>query len=336
MQELNKQNRPYILSIMKGKTVTSDEKCQQIYNILFKEKGKFKDFYDKYNLQDYRLKDIIQRNDIPFYGCIYDQYKDYQFKIFPVQEELNNLLWNYTSIIKGNRYTSNKYIHNLFSHLILSEDSQNYNYFKDKEKQVLLKKRQEELELEKKRAKEREEKIKKQLKKVSAEKEKRESSKRVAGKVNYAFPSHYPILSVDDHFYSQQNPKHFLQIAVVYGIAIDSRIVYIGSTQVLSQRIKQHEQCVKDKSIYNFQQKWLYEDMRKNDYQFVILFKGQNVVNLEQLENIQFGYISKYHPKYNYKGVKNNFSWRDRREERDKVSWNEWILNKEIIQEKEE
>ena len=335
MQRLNDQNRSFILSIRSNKTVISDIKCQHIYTILFKEKGRFKDFYDKYNLQNYELKNTIQKTDIPFYGCVYEQYKDYLFKRFPIQDELDNLLWNHTSILNGNRYGYRDYIHNLFSHLVLLKDSQNYNYFKDKEKQVLQKKREEEEKLEKKKAKEREEKIKKQLKKNSKEKEKRESSKKIVETGRYAFPAHYPILSVDDHFYSQQNPKHFLQIAVVYGIAIDSHIVYIGSTQVLSQRIKQHEQCVNDKSIQNFQQKWLYEDMRKNDYQFVILFKGQNVVNLEQLESIQFGYISKYHPKYNYKGVKSNFSWRDKREERNKISWDEWIANKEIVQEEE-
>ena len=69
--------------------------------------------------------------------------------------------------------------------------------------------------------------------------------------------------------------------------------------------------------------------MREKEYQFVILFKGEKVVNRQQLNNIQFGYIAKYQPKYNYKGVKSNYTWSDKREEKNKVSWDEWVFYKE-------
>lgn len=92
----------------------------------------------------------------------------------------------------------------------------------------------------------------------------------------------------------------------IYGIYINKELVYIGKTiRDFKERWKEHENCVKDRTIANSNQPYLYEAMRNNEYEFVKLvdLSGKTFYDIE-LQCMEFALIEVHKPKYNYVGVK--------------------------------
>ena len=305
-----------------------------IYKLFFEES--VKDLYDKYMLNQFEL---AQSGQVPFSWVFSHKMKDsprYWMKVDYSIESKDDFIAQYNGrFISLGYYTYNQgyssrkdRISGIRQYLFLKKDSSIYDrqlkLYNEEKNRVKEKYQQDHKKWiqEKKQEKERKERYEKK------KKQNKQNSKRISKEIKYACCIDNPILSVDNNQYIFSSPKQLLDIGVVYGIVINKKIVYIGSSLALSQRIEQHERCVKEHTN-NFQEKYLYKDMRQNGYDFVIFFKGQKVVNKEQLENIQFGYIAKYHPKYNYLGVKGKFRWQDRREQKDKVSWDDWTRYKE-------
>lgn len=304
----------------------------KVYNLLFQDS--VKDLWNKYRLDQFEL---AQSGQIPFAWVFSHKMREnprWQYSINYIIDNNDNFIDQYNRrFIDLNYYTySQGYgnrrdrISDIRKYLFLKKDSSNYQeqlkLYKEEKERIKEKYEKEHKEwIEEKK----EEKIKKQQYQKKR-KEKQENSKKISKDLTYNLQY---VLSVDNTQILISSPRALINIGVVYGIVINNKIVYIGSTEALSQRIKQHEDCVKNHTNA-FQQKYLYKDMREHGYRFIVLFRGEKVVNKEQLESIQFGYITKYHPKYNYLGVKGKFKWQDKKEEKDKITWDEWIKYKEI------
>lgn len=329
MQQMTEQNKQQLINIINRYSKQKSKKItENLYKLLFIDQ--VKQLYDNFFLSQFQLKDDYDKEkDVSFYFFrynnpnLYDRYTYYNNE--PIVKQFNNKFLNLKKYTVGESSSRIDRLEGIFKNLYLRHDSQIYEEWLEKYSKYLEQQRKKEEQVKRKREQEKKKRVEREVKKQKA----RQDSKQVSQKIDYAKPSKLSMLSVDNHLLSFENPRSFLDIAVVYGIVIENKIVYIGSTQVLSERIKTHIECINNKNIPNFQQNWLYKEMREKGYQFVILFKGQKVVNRQQLNNIQFGYITKYQPKYNYKGVKSDYTWADRREEKKKVTWDEWVYYKE-------
>lgn len=329
MQQMTEQNKQQLINIINQHSKQKSKKItENLYKLLFIDQ--VKQLYDNFFLSQFQLKDNYDKEkDISFYFFRYNNPVLYDRYLYSRNEQVvsqfNNKFLNLKKYTVGESSSRLDRLNGIFKNLYLKHDSQIYKEWLEKYSKYLEQQRKKEEQAKRKREQEKKKRVEREVKRQKA----RQYSKQASQKIDYARPSRISILSVDNHSSSFENPKLFLDIAVVYGIVIENKIVYIGSTEVLSERIKTHIECVNNKNIQNFQQNWLYKEMREKGYQFVILFKGQKVVNRQQLNNIQFGYITKYQPKYNYKGVRSNYTWADRREEKKKVTWDEWVYYKE-------
>lgn len=85
--------------------------------------------------------------------------------------------------------------------------------------------------------------------------------------------------------------------AYIYGIRINDEMVYIGKTfRPIAQRLEEH-------ALLNAHNQELEEAMKKNNYDFVILYESHNIISNEELEQIERTLIENIKPKYNILGV---------------------------------
>lgn len=137
-----------------------------------------------------------------------------------------------------------------------------------------------------------------------AEKEKEERLKKLENRVVVEDKAEKEADALAEYNYNRVKKN---SNGYVYGIKVDGELVYIGKTiRPLKERIKEHIECMLDRTINNNQQKYLYEAMRLCEigYKFEVLYESQNKISNHELEMIEKVLIENIKPKYNYEGVK--------------------------------